>query len=299
MNSSPSRPGPWRLTLAALLAVGLSGPAQPVQAQRADIQSLTNTVRQLQRQLQALERSVGRSTDGTRGSPLALDNAAPNTAAQLLLRVNDLERELRIVTGRIEETENDIAILSRRLERTLVDFDFRLRVLEGGGQAPVATAPAIGDGDLPRTLGPSVPKPSDLSSGAGVRLPASGPDSQYSSAYDLVLQGRYAQAQTAFEAFISANPDHERAGNSQYWLGETFFARGQFDSAARAFARGFERYPDSEKVTHNLLKLGMSLAQLDRADNACDTFDLLLDDFPAAPTSVLQRAVRERELLTC
>jgi tol-pal system protein YbgF len=130
-------------------------------------------------------------------------------------------------------------------------------------------------------------------------LPAGDPQTQYNFAYNLVLNGRFAEAQSAFEAFIEANPEDALAGNSQYWVGETFYARGQFENAARAFARGFERYPASSKTTDNLLKLGMALARLDRDRNACDTFNLLLREYPQAPSSVRERALRERSLISC
>ena len=65
------------------------------------------------------------------------------------------------------------------------------------------------------------------------------------------------------------------------------------------FAEGFQRYPDSTKAADNLLKLGMSLAQLNKKEDACGAFSELLKRYPDASGSVLQRASLERERLSC
>ena len=52
-------------------------------------------------------------------------------------------------------------------------------------------------------------------------------------------------------------------------------------------------------MTEGLLKLGMSLAALGRTKNACDTFGLLLDEYPKAPANVRERAARDRSELAC
>ncbi len=95
------------------------------------------------------------------------------------------------------------------------------------------------------------------------------------------------------------HPEDPLAGNAKYWLGETFYVRGDFRNAAVTFAEGFQRYPDSTKAPDNLLKLGMSLAQLEKKDDACGAFGELLKRYPDATASILQRATRERERLGC
>ena len=67
----------------------------------------------------------------------------------------------------------------------------------------------------------------------------------------------------------------------------------------RLSAEGFQRYPDSGKAPDNLLKLGMSLSQLDQRDDACITLKKLRAEYPDAPTSIVQRADREIGRLQC
>ena len=75
--------------------------------------------------------------------------------------------------------------------------------------------------------------------------------------------------------------------------------RQNYLEAAGAFARGFQNYPDSSKAPDNLLKLGLSLANLDRRDDACTTFSELSRQYPDAAAIILQRAEQESARLGC
>ncbi|MCZ6765038.1 MAG: tol-pal system protein YbgF [Alphaproteobacteria bacterium] len=344
--------GRWRAAVIFSTVIAATVLAAPtlVHAQSRELPGLADALRRLELQVQVLERTVFQGRDVPAPSLLEVNPADPTSAAQLLIRLGEMEQVLRTVTGRLEQLENDVTRQASLIERLGADFDFRLRVLEEAGQqlasapsspglpAPTSTStpqtstpqtatpptlkpPTLKPPPLPtRPPGPVVlrspppsPSPTPLSivpvapasppsvtvAGPSFSLPAGSPQTQYNFAYDFLLQGRYSEAQAAFQAFVVINPDDPLAGNSQYWLGETHYARGQYDDAARAFARGFERYPNSGKVTHNLLKLGMSLAQLDQNENACNTLGLLLNEYPQAPSSVRERANRERTSLAC
>ena len=83
--------------------------------------------------------------------------------------------------------------------------------------------------------------------------------------------------------FIQAHPDHELSGNAQYWLGETYYVRKNYEDAVVAYLEGYQKYPKNQKAPDNLLKLGMSLANLGKKQEACATFTQLRQKFPKAP----------------
>ncbi|MBK1697327.1 tol-pal system protein YbgF [Rhodovibrio salinarum] len=134
---------------------------------------------------------------------------------------------------------------------------------------------------------------------AEVELPDGSPQEQYDYAFGLLRQADYAQAEQALTKFLNQHPEHTLAGNAQYWLGETFYVRGNYERAAVTFAEGFQTYPDSQKAPDNLLKLGMSLAQIDRTEDACGIFAELQSRYPDAKQNILQRAQREQSRLSC
>ena len=89
------------------------------------------------------------------------------------------------------------------------------------------------------------------------------------------------------------------AANAKYWLGETYYVRGEFKKSARIFAEGFQSFPESAKAPDILLKLGMSLAGMDKQREACVALSQVAIKFPAGNDPVLQRADQEMEKLGC
>lgn len=119
---------------------------------------------------------------------------------------------------------------------------------------------------------------------------ATDPQGEYDIAYAYFLQRDYGGAELAFDKFLQDNPGHRLAGNAQYWLGESHFAREQYREAADAFLAAYTRYKQSPKAPESLLKLGMSLQALDQRDAACSALAELERTFPQAPGNVKQRA---------
>jgi tol-pal system protein YbgF len=115
----------------------------------------------------------------------------------------------------------------------------------------------------------------------------------------MVKQADYAGAEVALKAFVDAHPNDPLAGNAQYWLGQTYYARNKFPEAAGAFAEGFKRYPKGPKAAEDLLYLGMSLAKSDQKANACLAFAKLDQSFPHPAAAVRERADAERKRLGC
>jgi len=69
--------------------------------------------------------------------------------------------------------------------------------------------------------------------------------------------------------------------------------------AAIRFADGFQKFPKHPKAPDNLLKLGMAMARLDKAREACASLAELRRRYPAAPSYVKRKAARERKKLDC
>ena len=121
----------------------------------------------------------------------------------------------------------------------------------------------------------------------------------YEAAYGYLLQQDFASAESAFDEFLKRYPSDPLAGNAQYWLGETYFARGQYKPAAGAFLKGYQTYARSTKAPDSVLKLGLSLDKLGQKDAACASYAELTVKFPNAPGHVKNRADTERRRLGC
>ena len=288
--------------------------AAPAVAQEADLRSMLEDIKRLRADLADVQRFVYRGElppPSTVPPATSLDDAAARQrSAQLEVRLGELEDQMRQLTGRVEEVAHGIDLVGRRLEKLVADVDFRLteieaaqvaarseagpqpgepepEALEGGGTDAEAEADPA-----PGTLGTISEAPEDV-------LPDGTPDEQYNHAYNLLRQLEYAKAEHAFRAFIAAYPEHGLTGNAYYWLAETFYVRGDYERAAQNFARGYRDFTSGTKASDNLLKLGMSLARLERKEDACLTFAELAERFPDASSTIRSRARDERAKADC
>ena len=165
----------------------------------------------------------------------------------------------------------------------------------GAPPRPLGTIPR--DAAVTEPRGPDTVPPQPPAAGG---LPAGTEQEQYDYALSLMLQKQdFAMAETALRSFVEAHPEGELAGNAQYWLGETHYVRKNYQDAAFAFAESYQKYPKGSKAADSLLKLGMSLAQLDKKREACTAYSRLLSNFPDANARLKARVQRERSAANC
>ena len=130
-------------------------------------------------------------------------------------------------------------------------------------------------------------------------LPDLSPKEQYEFATNLLKVGDYNTAERALKEFVITNPEHDLAGNAQYWYAETFRIRQLYTDAASAYLEGYQKYPKSEKAPINLLKLGVSLVQIGEKDQGCLMITGVQKQYPDANQSVLQKSKYEEKKFEC
>ena len=249
-----------------------------------DSRAIFDRMDRLERDVTLLQRRLYKKGDDAVGAPqnTATSEQMPESSVQqLYLKLNDQDRALSEMTAQVEELAFQLAQLKEEVKKINADVDFRFKELAG---RPV-TLPAIN----PRPVVVDVPEndaPKD-------------PKAAYNDAYNLLKQLKYEQAEVALQDFLQKYPDHELAGNAQYWLGETYYVRGLYEPAAVAFATGFKKYKKSTKGADNLLKLGLSMQQLGKEKEACTAFKNLKKEFPKASDLLLSRAKKESNKLGC
>lgn len=120
----------------------------------------------------------------------------------------------------------------------------------------------------------------------------------YESGYASLLGRRFGDAEGSFKMFIDRHRDHPLASDAQYWLGETYYVQGDYKQAAQSFLRGYKDYPEGRKAPDTLLKLGLSLQQLDQTAQACGTFAEVAKKYPTA-ANVRNEALKEMQRAGC
>jgi tol-pal system protein YbgF len=314
------------LTAALLVTAPLAvAPTAPAFAQSQDVRSLSDRLERLQRDVDVLQRQLARGGAPSSGASSAPASGGPMSSDYINRsedRFSALEGELRTITGKLEELSHQISQTQQRLDKLVSDVDFRLTALEKGAggaaaaapgsaeaapvapAAPVLGSPQVAPGQQRLVLQPGPGAQAGAQASAPVQLPPGSPEVQYEFAYSTLLQAQreqadFGRAEQALRAFITANPNHRLTGNAQYWLGETFYVRRDYQTAAATFAEGVAKFARSDKAPDNMLKLGMSLGQLNRKAEACGTLVELDKRYPQAPAPVKQAAQRERQRLAC
>jgi len=110
---------------------------------------------------------------------------------------------------------------------------------------------------------------------------------QYQEALGLLKQSRYEQAIRKFTEFLSAFPDSEYSDNARYWLAEAHYVTRDFEPALKEYKKLVDQYPDSQKMTHGLLKIGYTLHELGRLDEARQQLQDLIEKYPGTTASRL------------
>jgi tol-pal system protein YbgF len=240
------------------------------------------------------------------------------SVSRMQVQLQNIESQMRELTGRAEEMEHRITALQERLEKFISDSDQRFRALESGEPGAIGTAApgrqssrgsasiaGIGEAAAatPRSASGGPKVLGTLSSknvGGAARsaktgrqvaaLPKGTPKEQYDHAFGLLKKRRYAEASVAFKAFVDAHPDAALAGNALYWLGESHYIQKDYAEAARIFLEGFKRFPKGNKAPANLFKLGKSLAAINEKKPACAALRKLRKTFPKTNKQLLQQA---------
>lgn len=298
--------------------------AWPATAQMTyEMRQLYERIDQLESQISAMQRQGNTSAPATRPAtpttaPQSSTPPAGSVVQALSDRIDALDGQLRTLLNQQEEMQYQVKQLSTKLDKMSQDVDFRLSALEkGGGAAAAGAAAGAASGEKGPTpsAGASAPglapgegnlgamkagnQPTQQQASVAKKLPPGNAQERYDFSYKLLLQGDYAGAESAFGEWIQAYPDDKLAGNAQYWLAETYYARRDYERAAANFLKGYQKYPKSPKAADSLVKLGMSLTNLNQKAEACKVFRQLNADFPNPPPSVKQLATAERARAGC
>ncbi len=266
---------------------------------------LINRLNRMENELETLNRAVYKGEK----PPISIYKTENNTgnnqaAAQTEIRLQQIETQMRELTGRIEEQiftinqlKQDITALQESNLQADTHNNNSIDSNQMGGQnlpSPTSDSNSLdwkdqtSDNIDSSTMQTST---SVITTGDATAL--------YEAAYSSLKNKDYSQSRSQFEDFLRQYPNHVLSANSKYWLGETFYVEGDYNRAAKTFAQGFQKYPDSAKSADMLLKLGLSLSNTGKKEEACIALSQLPVRFKAGPQDILDRGVDEMDALNC
>lgn len=149
-----------------VMLLALAPPAAAQSDLSREVEILKRDLKDLQRYIYRGEGTIPPASlgDGATSSGSSAEPMPNDIAGRLQIKIQRVEREMRELTGRVEEVEFRVRQAAERMEKLASDMDFRLQQLEQGGGAQVSdTGNAGGQAGAPQQLGRAV----DQSAGGG------------------------------------------------------------------------------------------------------------------------------------
>jgi len=189
-----------------------------------------------------------------------------------LFKVRDGLIEIRALTG---QSQARITELRSELEQ-------RNAIL-------LASPPAA----VPTTSAPTAGAPVKLADPAAASStpvpPPPGPNQLYTMALDQLRRGSTSAARAGFTDFLAQYPQHERAGDAQYFIAETLERDEKAIDAEAAYLSVYTRFPQSEKAPTAMFKRAALLRTQNKPDRAREVLDLLVKTYPRSDEADLAR----------
>ena len=300
----------------------------------SDNHNIYETLELIQKDLKTLEKAVYSGTleikTDISNSTLEMDSSSEDVLTRHLLKLSEIESQFRELTNRFEEINFKLDKLSNRLSKVQADNQLRFQDIENAidaedGETKLSFKTKTDNEQLlpgssqPQDLGSISYKDSSTSETSQQTqsvettssvitetfvseekiLPDLDEKKQYEFATSFLKVGDYNTAERAFREFVLTNPEHQLAGNAQYWYAETFRIRQLYTDAASAYLEGYQKYPKGEKAPINLLKLGVSMVQIGEKDQGCKMINGVEKQYPEANQSVIQKAKYESKKFEC
>ncbi len=301
----------------------------------SDNHNIYEILENLKKDISTLEKAVYSNTNdlnnnSVNNSTQTLNTNSEDVLTRHLLKLSEIENQFQQLTNKFEEINFKLDKLSSRMSKVQADNQIRFQDLENtlstestekkiSKKSKKSKEEILPGSTQPQDLGSVsykdtetseiVQKTQSIDTTASIVtetfqseekiLPNDSPDEQYKFATSFLKVGDYTTAERAFREFVIANPEHDLAGNAQYWYAETFRIRQLYTDAASAYLEGYQKYPKGEKAPINLLKLGVSMVQIGEKDQGCKMINGVEKQYPKANQSVIQKAKYESQKFEC
>jgi tol-pal system protein YbgF len=299
----------------------------------ADNHNVSEILEIIQKDIKTLEKAVYSESINLKinsSNATSFENNSEDVLTRHLLKLSEIENQFQQLTNRFEEINFKLDKLSNRLSKVQADNQIRFQDIENeltleNGDKKLSNKKITKNNESlpgasePQDLGSisykddttteTTQQTQSIETTASVVtetfqseekiLPDESPNKQYEFATSFLKVGDYPTAERAFREFVFTNPNHDLAGNAQYWYAETFRIRQLYTDAASAYLEGYQKYPKGEKAPINLLKLGVSMVQIGEKDQGCKMINGVEKQYPKANQSVIQKAKYESRKFEC
>ncbi len=179
--------------------------------------------------------------------------------------INEINSELRTLTGKVDETQYVSIGKTRELERNLQRLGSRVPPPPGVPEDLLAA---------------------DEEAIASISSPAA---ELYKQALSQLRSGDIEEARREFGKFVEQNPGTSFTDNGLFWLGICYTKLGQYDRAIVAFSDVFLKYPAEDMVPAALYYQAEAFIKGGVPQDATLSLQKLIDEHPRSPFAAKAR----------
>ncbi len=277
----------------------------PAAAQLSDTESLINRLIRLEREVQTLNLQVYRGEPAPAVESGSVAPVPEGYAAQFEVRLSQIERQMRDLTGQLEQSQFRARQLTDRLDRALADIEYRLILLEGGEPPEPGSVPFSSSDSAAAPLpvpAPATDAPTQLATGAtgaaGAEL-TTAPEAGSLTELELTAEpGQAAALEAAPDTapaadaaqVAAASPDVVElpagSADTQYDYAYGLLAQGDYDRAEQALVMFADANPDHPLTSNAQYWLGETFYVRGRYDDAAIAFAQGYQSFPDGAKAV-------------
>ena len=250
------------LVLSALIVATVI--SMPATGANREHQQLMAEIRMLEEHSLQLQSDIAAVTAALRALSSKLDEQAATTRrafADQKVLADNVAGDLRVIREKVDDNNVRVGSLSQDLE-AIRQAVAQIPVQPTGELQPGAAPPA-GQGTAPAAaLGMS-------------------PQKLFDTAWGDYTVGQFDLAITGFTNYIKAFPTLERAGEAQWYIGESYFGIGDYKSAIAAYDRVIGDYPASRLVPDAYYKRGVAFSALGQLDRARESWESVVKTHPS------------------
>ena len=234
----------------------------------------------------------------TLSAPIAtantLNGISPNVAADLLYQLETLQQEVSQLRGQVEQQQYQLDKLKALSKDRYIDLDKRISNVASQASPAVSNSPNVisSQNEVVTSAREALETNSASLESAPVRPvkldePSAQAKASYNSAYELIRNKKFEDAQTAFRAFVQRFPNNSLTGNAHYWLGELALVLGNQGEALVQFKTVQDSFAGHSKVPDAVYKLGIVNDQLGNQSVAREFFQKVIQQYPDSNSATL------------
>lgn len=215
--------------------------------------------------------------------------ATSKAVSDLLIKVQSLTTELRILTGRFDEAQYFSEKSSKELIESKDTLIAQIKGLEVAVNELKEKLARLESAEIPlKKQKPEEQTSKELKESRSPEPYGTGRSlgtekvvkDIYMEAYKIFKENKFTDAREKFEALLEDYPENEYSDNARFWIGESYYKEKNYAEAILAYDELLKKNPESNKVPGAYLKQALAFYELKEEELGKITLEILIEKFP-------------------